>query len=65
MFNVAKPKCELIGTDGNVFALAGKVRVTLKRAGQRNKADEFTERLKKCGSYDEALALMMEYVDVV
>jgi hypothetical protein len=58
------PKCKLIGTDGNVFALAGRVRKTLIKAGQRDKAEEFTHRLMECRSYDEALCLMMEYVDV-
>ena len=59
-----KPKCKLTGTDGNVFALAGRVGKALKRAGQADKAREFYEKLPNCGSYDEALRLMMEYVDV-
>jgi len=59
-----KPKCELTETDGNVFALAGRVGSALKRAGQADKAKEFYEKLPNCGSYDEALRLMMEYVDV-
>ncbi len=59
-----KPRCKLIGTDGNVFALAGKVRRALKEAGQPEKADEFWEKLQQCRSYDDALVLMMEYVDV-
>lgn len=59
-----KPRCRLVGTDGNVFALAGCVGGTLKAAGMREKAGEFYERLPKCRSYDEALQLMHEYVDV-
>lgn len=59
-----KPTCKLIGTDGNVFALAGQVSQALKKAGQGDRAKEFTERLMKCGSYNEALALMMDYVEV-
>ena len=59
-----KPKCKLTGTDGNVFALAGKVTRALKHAGQADKAKEFTDRLFKCKSYDEALALMGEYVEI-
>ena len=59
-----KPKCELIGTDGNVFALAGKVAKTLRRADQADKAKEFTTRLFQCEDYDEALVLMQEYVEV-
>jgi len=59
-----KPKCKLIGTNGNVFALAGRVTRALKEAGQGDKAKEFTTKLFQCGSYDEALQLMMNYVDV-
>ena len=59
-----KPKCVLVGTDGNVFALAGKVGKTLKRAQMFDEAKEFYARLPQCGSYDEALQLMMEYVEV-
>ena len=58
-----KPRCQLTGTDGNVFALAGRVSQTLKKAGMPDKAKEFTGRVFACGSYDEALSLMCEYVD--
>jgi hypothetical protein len=51
------PKCKLVGTDGNVFALAGKVSATLKKAGFPEKAKEMQGRLFKCGSYDDALAM--------
>lgn len=59
-----KPTCVIVGTDGNVFALAGRVGKTLKRAGMPDKAKEFYERLPKCKSYDEALQLMMQYAEV-
>ena len=59
-----KPQCKLTGTDGNVFALAGRVGSCLKRAGQPGKAKEFYDRLPKCHSYEEALELIGEYVDV-
>ena len=36
-----KPKCKLIGTDDNVFALAGQVSRALKRAGYPDKVKEF------------------------
>ncbi len=60
---IEKPLCQLVGTDGNVFALAGIVGRTLKRAGMQEQADEFYRRLRECKSYDAALRLMMEYVD--
>ena len=59
-----KPVCKLVGNDGNVFNLVGIVIQALKRAGMKDKADEFWERVRGCGSYDEALQLIMEYVEV-
>ena len=59
-----KPRCKLIGTDGNVFALLGRVGNTLRTAGMPDKAKECQERVFSCGSYDEALQIMMEYVEV-
>lgn len=61
---MGKPKCELIGTDGNVFALAGRVTKALKKAGLPEKAAEFSAKLTHCKSYDEALVLMQDYVEV-
>ena len=55
---------QLIGTDGNVFALGGKVSRALKLGGHPELASEFTSSLFKCSSYDEALQLIMEYVEV-
>jgi hypothetical protein len=59
-----KPKCVLVGTDDNVFALAGRVNRALRGAGQHEAVKEFNERLWKCKSYDEALQLMAEYVEI-
>lgn len=59
-----KPKCKLTETDGNVFALAGQVSRVLKRAGKPEQAKEFMGKLLGCGGYDNALQLMMDYVDV-
>jgi N-formylglutamate amidohydrolase len=60
-----KPKCRLIGENGNIFNLMGIVSKTLKEAGEPEKADEMIQRItKEAKSYDEALAMLMEYVDV-
>ena len=59
-----KPKCKLSGENGNIFnllALAGKA---LKKAGLKEQAAEMGERAWASGSYDEALAIIQEYVDV-
>jgi hypothetical protein len=58
-----KPHVRLTGTDGNVFFLLGKCARALNDAGQRDRAVEMYERVKSCHSYDEALQLMLEYVD--
>jgi N-formylglutamate amidohydrolase len=60
-----KPKCRLIGENGNIFNLMGIVSQTLKQAGEHEKADEMVKRITtEAKSYDEALAMLMEYVDV-
>lgn len=64
MTNKLKPKCKLVGMDGNIFCLLGRVSQTLKSNGQPDKAKEVAERVISCGSYNEALEIIMEYVDV-
>lgn len=59
-----KPTVELIGQDGNVFNLLGICSKALRRAGQTDKAQEMSQKVMSCGSYDEALQIMMEYVEI-
>jgi len=59
-----KPECNLIGQDGNIFNLIGIARKALKRAGLDDQAKEMQERCFKAESYDEALRIIMEYVEV-
>jgi hypothetical protein len=59
----SKPMVKLTGTDGNVFALLGRCSAALKRAGRHAKAEELRERVMGSKSYDEALSIMLEYVD--
>lgn len=59
-----KPECELIGTDGNIFAIMGKVRRVLIDAGMRIEAKEYVDKVMACESYDEALVITTEYVEV-
>lgn len=61
---VVRPAVKLTGTDGNVFALIGECRKALKAAGQADRANELSQKVFDCKSYDEALALMGEYVEV-
>lgn len=59
-----KPKCKLIGEDGNIFNLMGIASRTLRRAGFDTEAKEMVDRITKSKSYDEALVIIMEYVEV-
>ncbi len=61
---MSKPRCKLVGTDGNVFSLMGTVAKTLRKAGLSDQAKEMQEKCFKAGSYDKALAIMAEYVDI-
>ena len=59
-----KPICKLVGTNGNVFAIIGKVSGALKKAGLSDKAKEFTDKAFKSESYDAVLRLCREYVEI-
>jgi hypothetical protein len=60
-----KPKCKLIGEDGNIFNLMGIAGRTLKEAGMRKEADELVEKITKTAkSYSEALSIISEYVEI-
>ena len=59
-----KPDCELIGQDGNVFNLMGIASQTLKHCGLKSEASEMCNRIMSSGSYDEALCIIGEYVNI-
>ncbi len=59
-----KPDCPLIGTDGNIFHLVGIAAKTLKRNGMSTEASEMTDKVFGSGSYDEALGIIGEYVNI-
>lgn len=59
-----KPKCKLIGTDGNIFFLAAKVGRTLKKYGLKEECKCMYERVYKAKSYDEAVSIIIQYVEV-
>ena len=54
---------KLIGTDGNAFAVLGKVNSALKRAGHTELAEQFLTEATK-GDYDHLLSTCMKYVEV-
>ena len=59
-----KPKCKLVGTDGNVFCLAGKVMAALRKAGYPEKSKEFSDALNKCPSYVAAWCVIHKYIEI-
>ena len=59
----SKPRVSLVGQDGNVYNLLGICTKALQRANQGKEAQELKNRVYGCGSYEEALSIMYEYVD--
>ena len=59
-----KPDCALIGQDGNIFNLLGIASHTLKQNGMADEAKEMCSRITSSGSYDEALSIIDEYVEI-
>ena len=59
-----KPVVKLIGEDGNIFNLLGICIRALKKNGQRDLVPEMVEKVTSSKSYDEALAALLDYVDV-
>ncbi len=57
-----KPKCPIIGADGNIFNIMGIASKTLKRSNMEEEANEMCSRVTSSGSYEEALGIIMEYV---
>ena len=59
-----KPRCALIGKDGNIFNLMGIASRTLKTNGM--KEEEMVEKITTTAkSYDEALMIISDYVEIV
>ena len=61
--NSLRPKMQLIGQDGNIFAIMGRASRLLKSCGQGDKAKEMRDRVMSCDSYQKALSIVSEYVE--
>lgn len=59
-----KPDCKLIGEDGNIFNLMGIASRTLRQNGMADEAVEMRDRICASGSYDEALCIIGDYVNI-
>lgn len=60
---VEKPVMDCRNLDGNIFYVLGEARRVLKKAGQKEKVKEMSDRVIEAESYDQALAIIFEYVD--
>lgn len=59
-----KPKAKVTGENANVFNTLAICTLALKKAGQRDKITELTEKVFASGSYEEALSIMGEYCEL-
>lgn len=59
-----KPDCPLIGENGNIFHLLGIAARTLRENGMDEQASEMMQRASTSGSYDKALYIIGEYVNI-
>ena len=62
---INKPDCKLIGEDGNIFNLMARAIKTLRENDLSEEAKEMRERITSSGSYDEALGIIGEYVNII
>ena len=59
-----KPVVKLIDTDGNAFAIMGRVKDALRQAGaDKEYVDKYLKEAM-AGNYDNLLCVTMDYVDV-
>lgn len=59
-----KPKVRLVGENGNIFNLMGITAKALKKAGLEKEKKEMLDKVIKASSYDQALRIIEEYVEV-
>lgn len=63
-----KPECKLIGENGNIFNLIAIASKCLTEHNMKEKAHEMKERIiekEEAHSYEEAIAIIMEYVNII
>jgi hypothetical protein len=57
-----RPMCPIIGANGNIFNILGIASRTLKNNDMEDAAKEMYSRVTSSGSYEEALAIITEYI---
>lgn len=56
---------EVVGFDGNIFSILGKVHRAMKREGFIEEAELMWKEVKLTHSYDEALVKIQEFVELI
>lgn len=59
-----KPDCQLIGQNGNIFNLMGIAARTLRENDMADQAKEMLNKVTSSGSYEEALMVIGDYVNI-
>jgi hypothetical protein len=59
-----KPICKLTGEDGNIFNLLAVASKSLREANQASEGKEMIAKVSSADSYNEALKIIDEYVEV-
>ena len=59
-----KQDCPLIGEDGNIFCIMGIASEALRENGMQGQAEEMRSRIFQCQSYDSALSIIGDYVNI-
>ena len=59
-----KPTVSLVGEDGNIFNLMAICSRALKKDGFIEEAKEMTNKIFNASSYNEALNILGEYVNI-
>lgn len=59
-----KPDCPLVGQNGNIMNLIGIAGRTLREHGMEQQATEMFNRITQCQSYDSALSIIGDYVNI-
>lgn len=61
---IPKPEVELLGQDGNAFAIIGGCLKALRRAGVPKGVQDTFRKEATSGDYDHLLATAMDYCEV-
>jgi hypothetical protein len=63
MMEKEKPTVKLVGEDGNAFAILGRVKSALKKAGLTEEAEQYHKEATS-GDYDHLLRTTLLYVNI-